>query len=89
MRFNYGSNSNNPIENVRFYTKYETDISFPIQKEQVAEMLLTVFEDIVFRLYCKKSDAETISALSRIFFNWCQKNKFPEPLHVLSHKNYF
>lgn len=89
MRFNYGSNNNNPIENVRFFTKYEPDVSFPIEKKQVAEMLSDVFEDVVFRLYYKKNDADSISALSRLFFNWCQENKFPEPLHVLSHKNIF
>jgi hypothetical protein len=35
VNFNYGSKNKNPLENVKFYSKYSPDSCFSIEKDQV------------------------------------------------------
>ncbi|CAG2251438.1 SAMHD1 [Mytilus edulis] len=70
----YGSKSKNPMSNVRFYNKKDVTKPVRIDKNQVSLMLPNVFAEQIVRLYCKKSDNESLKIASDCFRKWCQDN---------------
>ncbi|XP_063440682.1 deoxynucleoside triphosphate triphosphohydrolase SAMHD1-like [Mytilus trossulus] len=70
----YGSKSQNPMTNVRFYNKRDVTKPVRIVKNQVSLMLPNVFSEQIVRLYCKKSDRESLKIASHCFKKWCDDN---------------
>ncbi|KAK3085046.1 hypothetical protein FSP39_023473, partial [Pinctada imbricata] len=71
----YGMKNENPIDYVRFYNKRDPTQAIPLPKNQVSKMLPEKFAEQYLRLYCKKTDEESILSATEGFLAWCDKNQ--------------
>ncbi|MEQ2257473.1 hypothetical protein ILYODFUR_035202, partial [Ilyodon furcidens] len=53
VKFNYGMGKEDPIKNVRFYSKETPDEARTIERSEVSHLLPEQFEDRLFRIYTK------------------------------------
>ncbi|XP_071173860.1 deoxynucleoside triphosphate triphosphohydrolase SAMHD1-like isoform X2 [Mytilus edulis] len=67
----YGMKSENPIKNVRFYNKNDVTKAVILDKHHVSLMLPGVFAEQLIRLYCKKTDEESLKIARDCFQKWC------------------
>uniref|UniRef100_H2RZX8 Deoxynucleoside triphosphate triphosphohydrolase SAMHD1 n=1 Tax=Takifugu rubripes TaxID=31033 RepID=H2RZX8_TAKRU len=79
ITMDYGMKGQNPIENVRFYSKDDLNKAFRIDKDQMSKLLPVNFTEQVIRVYCKKTDDDSLKAAKNMFVRWCQKRKFSKP----------
>ncbi|XP_060585344.1 deoxynucleoside triphosphate triphosphohydrolase SAMHD1-like [Ruditapes philippinarum] len=82
VKFNYGMEDKNPLENVRFYTKERLNEPIKLEKNQVSYVLPDVFEECVIRIYCKcedKKQVENAKKLAEAFRKWCREKSYPLP----------
>ncbi|MEQ2276336.1 hypothetical protein XENORESO_017928, partial [Xenotaenia resolanae] len=56
VKFNYGMGAEDPIKNVRFYSKETPDKARTIERAEVSHLLPVRFEDRLFRIYTKRSN---------------------------------
>ena len=68
MTFDYGMKGDNPIDNVRFYTKKNPSIASPMKKNLVSWMLPETFRERFARLYCKTADPAVITEARRLVY---------------------
>ncbi|KAE8704963.1 HD domain-containing metal-dependent phosphohydrolase family protein isoform 3 [Hibiscus syriacus] len=59
---------NNPLESIKFFQDYETDFKFPIRDELISHLLPSFYQDMIVRVYSKKS--ELVGAVSKAFENY-------------------
>ncbi|GMJ13192.1 VENOSA 4 [Hibiscus trionum] len=59
---------NNPLESIKFFQDYETDFKFPIRDEHISHLLPAFYQDMIVRVYSKKS--ELVGAVSKAFENY-------------------
>jgi hypothetical protein len=53
LLFLIGKKDSNPMDNVKFYTKYDLEKSFSMQKEEVSSFVPQCFREITIRIYVK------------------------------------
>ncbi|XP_019636902.1 PREDICTED: deoxynucleoside triphosphate triphosphohydrolase SAMHD1-like [Branchiostoma belcheri] len=76
VNVNYGKGKNNPVDDVRFWTKDNPDKAIKLEKEELSEMLPQKFADKFWRVYCKKQlDKESIKEVERRFELFLLKKK--------------
>lgn len=69
----YGMKAENPIKNVRFYNKNDVTKAVSLDKQHVSLMLPGVFAEQLIRLYCKKTDHESLTLARDCFQAWCDE----------------
>lgn len=79
VNMDYGMEDKNPIDNVYFYCKSNFNQPITIAKEQVSQFLPEKFKEQQIRVYCKKTDEESLYAAQQYFVNWCAKRAFNKP----------
>ncbi|KAB1262644.1 Deoxynucleoside triphosphate triphosphohydrolase SAMHD1 [Camelus dromedarius] len=79
INMDYGMEDKNPIDNVRFYCKSDPSKAIKITKDQVSQLLPERFAEQLIRVYCKKTDAESLFAARQHFVHWCVINNFTKP----------
>ncbi|XP_078026100.1 deoxynucleoside triphosphate triphosphohydrolase SAMHD1-like [Epinephelus lanceolatus] len=75
----YGSNNEDPIRKVYFYSKRDPTRSFHIPRERVSSLLPTCFSETLIRVYCKKTDEEPLEHARVCFRKWCKDRGLPVP----------
>ncbi|XP_035766021.1 deoxynucleoside triphosphate triphosphohydrolase SAMHD1-like [Neolamprologus brichardi] len=75
----YGMKEKNPINNVRFYCKNDVTKAIQIRKNQVSKFLPEHFVEQLIRVYCKKTDDNTLEAAKKHFVQWCMDRNFSKP----------
>lgn len=70
INLNYGMGSKNPIEDVHFYSKSNPNIRTKLRSED-SRMLPQNFQEICFRLVCKRYDEESIKDTKVAFREAC------------------
>ncbi|KAM3922216.1 deoxynucleoside triphosphate triphosphohydrolase SAMHD1-like isoform 2-T3 [Leptodactylus fuscus] len=73
---NYGKKDQNPVDSVWFYEKSNPDDAKEILGKQVSRILPRFFEEQLIRVYCTKTDDESIEAAKEAFNTWCRKKNF-------------
>ncbi|XP_028309859.1 deoxynucleoside triphosphate triphosphohydrolase SAMHD1-like [Gouania willdenowi] len=63
------------IKDVHFYRKTDINKAIKLSKEEVSKLLPQQFEEQLFRVYCKKTDQETLEAAKKHFDRWCIDKK--------------
>lgn len=74
VKFNYGMENKNPIDNVRFYKKNSPDKAIKIDENEVSFLLPKIFAEKQIRFYCKKNDKISRSEANDALKDWCQEN---------------
>ncbi|XP_016848895.1 deoxynucleoside triphosphate triphosphohydrolase SAMHD1 isoform X2 [Anolis carolinensis] len=82
INMDYGMKEKNPINNVRFYCKFDITKAIPISKEQVSQLLPEKFAEQLIRVYCKKTDEDIIYVAKKHFYQWCIEKDFSKPQDV-------
>ncbi|XP_071091588.1 deoxynucleoside triphosphate triphosphohydrolase SAMHD1-like [Haliotis cracherodii] len=78
----YGMKDKNPIENVRFYNKYDPNTAVEVRKTQVSHMLPEKFAEQMILVYCKDPQQKAkLGIAARCFENWCSKHNMETPKH--------
>uniref|UniRef100_A0A8C6NS54 Deoxynucleoside triphosphate triphosphohydrolase SAMHD1 n=1 Tax=Nothobranchius furzeri TaxID=105023 RepID=A0A8C6NS54_NOTFU len=75
----YGMKEKNPINNMRFYCKSDPTKAIQIYKNQVSKLLPEQFVEQQIRVYCKKTDKESLEAAKKYFVQWCMDRNFTKP----------
>uniref|UniRef100_A0A8C5EMJ6 Deoxynucleoside triphosphate triphosphohydrolase SAMHD1 n=1 Tax=Gouania willdenowi TaxID=441366 RepID=A0A8C5EMJ6_GOUWI len=75
----YGMKEKNPINSVRFYCKKDVTKAIQIRKNQVSKMLPEHFAEQLIRVYCKKTDEESLEVAKKHFVQWCMNRNFSKP----------
>uniref|UniRef100_H3BG19 Deoxynucleoside triphosphate triphosphohydrolase SAMHD1 n=1 Tax=Latimeria chalumnae TaxID=7897 RepID=H3BG19_LATCH len=79
IQMDYGMKEQNPINNVRFYCKVDPSRAIKIRKDQVSQLLPEKFAEQLIRVYCKKTDKQSIEAAKKYFVQWCINKDFTKP----------
>ncbi|XP_053408076.1 deoxynucleoside triphosphate triphosphohydrolase SAMHD1-like [Mercenaria mercenaria] len=79
VKLDYGMKTNDPILNVRFYSKDDENKAITIKKSQISHFLPETFAEQYIRLYCKVNTQDVIEHVREAFSAWCSKNKYPKP----------
>ncbi|CAI7999436.1 Deoxynucleoside triphosphate triphosphohydrolase SAMHD1 [Geodia barretti] len=77
--FDYGKKAENPIDQVRFYTKETPHKAKRVRKDQVSQMLPPTFREQQIRVFCRKDDKPSLDAAWKYFTKWCSKQKCVTP----------
>jgi len=79
---NYAMKDKNPVDKVRFYTKYELSESVTIPKEQVSLLIPEQFSEHYIRIFVK--NPEKIHEAQKVFRKFLDAHNFkPSPAHSL------
>nr|XP_046253079.1 deoxynucleoside triphosphate triphosphohydrolase SAMHD1-like [Scatophagus argus] len=76
IHIDFGMREKNPIDNVRFYSKDDPTKATKIPEEKVSPLLPRQFAEQLTRLYCKKTDAESLKAAKKFGMWWENENFF-------------
>ncbi|XP_069907972.1 deoxynucleoside triphosphate triphosphohydrolase SAMHD1 isoform X3 [Oryctolagus cuniculus] len=79
INIDYGMQDKNPIDHVRFYCKAEPNKPVMITKGQVSQFLPEIFAEQLIRVYCKKTDKQSLFAARQHFVHWCAIRDFTKP----------
>nr|XP_045012444.1 deoxynucleoside triphosphate triphosphohydrolase SAMHD1 isoform X2 [Jaculus jaculus] len=79
INMSYGMKDKNPIDHVHFYCKADLSTAIMISKDQVSQLLPEKFAEQLIRVYCKKSDEESLHAARQHFVHWCVIRDFTKP----------
>ncbi|XP_064596465.1 deoxynucleoside triphosphate triphosphohydrolase SAMHD1-like [Liolophura sinensis] len=72
---NYGKGNQNPIGDVRFYSKENHDEAIEISEEEVSMMLPRKYSEQIIRLFCKKDDTDVQDLAKKCFQKWCKERQ--------------
>ena len=61
VKFDYGMNEKNPIDEMGFYTKQKPNEVVKVQRHQVSQMLPVTFIERNIRTYSKKLDKHSLN----------------------------
>ncbi|XP_066442922.1 deoxynucleoside triphosphate triphosphohydrolase SAMHD1-like [Eleutherodactylus coqui] len=78
VRMDYGNIEKNPVDDMRFYRKSNPKKAIKISKDEVSVILPKAFAEQIIRVYCTRTDKESLVAAKGAFKKWCKKNRFPE-----------
>ncbi|XP_051121989.1 uncharacterized protein LOC127245266 [Andrographis paniculata] len=62
---------NNPLERIKFFKDYDSVDKFDVKDHLVSHLLPTCYQDLIVRVYCKKS--QLVGAVSKAFENFQMK----------------
>ncbi|KAM9067541.1 deoxynucleoside triphosphate triphosphohydrolase SAMHD1 isoform 2-T2 [Sarcophilus harrisii] len=79
VNMDYGMQEKNPIDHVYFYCKSDRSKTVLITKNQVSQLLPEKFAEQLIRVYCKKTDKQSLEAARQYFVQWCINNNFTKP----------
>eukprot|EP00066_Takifugu_rubripes_P030702 XP_011619968.1 PREDICTED: deoxynucleoside triphosphate triphosphohydrolase SAMHD1-like [Takifugu rubripes] len=79
INMDYGMKGQDPIENVRFYRKDDLNKAIGIEELQVSRFRPVIFTEQVIRVYCKKTDDNSLEPAKNMFVQWCQNKGFSKP----------
>lgn len=82
VTLNYGKRDQNPMDNVRFYTKHDPETPIQLEKDQISQLLPEKVQEEQIRIYVKIDDDETIKCLKQAMREWCRQNKYPAPIRM-------
>ncbi|ESO82808.1 hypothetical protein LOTGIDRAFT_61530, partial [Lottia gigantea] len=68
----YGMKDQNPLDNVRFYSKSKPNETKRVRKEQVSQLLPETFQEHIIRIYYKDQNVEDIDRAKKAFEEWCK-----------------
>ncbi|KAH3743158.1 Deoxynucleoside triphosphate triphosphohydrolase SAMHD1 [Pelomyxa schiedti] len=68
LHLNYSMNSVNPVDNVHFFSSFDANESFSINRAAVSLLLPDTFEERALRIYCR--DPAKVPAALKAFENW-------------------
>ncbi|XP_045688699.1 deoxynucleoside triphosphate triphosphohydrolase SAMHD1 isoform X2 [Phyllostomus hastatus] len=75
----YGMKDKNPMDHTHFYSKADCTHAEKIAKHEVSCLLPDIFAEQHVRLYCKKTDQDSLQAALQHFIKWCNNRDFPKP----------
>ncbi|XP_037628433.1 deoxynucleoside triphosphate triphosphohydrolase SAMHD1-like isoform X2 [Sebastes umbrosus] len=81
ITMDYGMKEKNPIDKMRFYKKEEPNKAFKIPESQKSKLYPKCFSETLIRVYCRKTDDESLKAAKEHYNNW-EPNVWPQPLGV-------
>lgn len=84
---NYAMKNKNPVNNVRFYTKWNPNESFKLAQEKVSLLIPHIYSETIVRVYSK--DKEQVKAINHAFRNLLKKLNFSNynsPKHAMPSK---
>ncbi|GAX78473.1 hypothetical protein CEUSTIGMA_g5912.t1 [Chlamydomonas eustigma] len=76
-KINFSMNDKNPMEYVKFFTRFTDTYSRPVSSEETSEMLTPVFQERSLRLYSRNGDLEVCRALEEAFQSWIRRHLGP------------
>ncbi|XP_053408077.1 deoxynucleoside triphosphate triphosphohydrolase SAMHD1-like [Mercenaria mercenaria] len=79
VKLNLGMDDKDPIQNVRFYSKFKKDEPIPLDKDQVSYVLPDTFSEQIVRVYCNSSSDEEINIVKESFDQCCVDHGYPRP----------
>ncbi|KAI8140339.1 HD phosphohydrolase domain-containing protein [Fennellomyces sp. T-0311] len=65
VKINYAMKDRNPVDSIRFYSKFNNQESFTIPKQQVSFMIPQQFEEVAVRVFTR--DVHRITAVQKAF----------------------
>lgn len=65
---NYGMDDKNPVDSIKFFSKYDCSESFCYPANKVSYLLPTCFEEVSVRVFAR--DAEKVSVIQRAYRNF-------------------
>ncbi|KAI9499236.1 HD phosphohydrolase domain-containing protein [Zychaea mexicana] len=65
IKINYAMKDRNPVDSIRFYSKFNDNESFTIPKQQVSYMIPQQFEEVVVRVFTR--NPQKITAIQKAF----------------------
>jgi HD superfamily phosphohydrolase len=74
VKFDYGKHFDNPVENVFFYNKRDCRTGKKLLKQQVSEMLPSVFYQQHVRVYSREK--QNVKDVEKAFRKWCETNQY-------------
>ncbi|XP_066442033.1 deoxynucleoside triphosphate triphosphohydrolase SAMHD1-like [Eleutherodactylus coqui] len=74
VRMDYGKRGENPVDALRFYRKSDPDTAEQISKDEVSVILPKAFAEQIIRVYCTKTDQESLKDAELAFQKLCKKN---------------
>ena len=84
LRINYAMQDRNPVDNIRFYSRYNDFQSFKIPRTKVSFMVPEQYEELAIRIFTRDPDKVTCwqwwracaqrhcAVLMRLFGTWGQ-----------------
>ncbi|KAM6163842.1 deoxynucleoside triphosphate triphosphohydrolase SAMHD1-like [Rhynchocyon petersi] len=82
INMDYGMKDKNPMNYIEFYSKSNPNKAAVIAKHEVSQLLPERFSEQVIRVYCKKTDPESVLAAQKHFEEWCFSRNFREKPQV-------
>ncbi|XP_074148702.1 deoxynucleoside triphosphate triphosphohydrolase SAMHD1-like [Sminthopsis crassicaudata] len=79
INMHYGMQEKNPMDHVYFYCKSDRNKAIMITKDQVSQLLPKKFAEQLIRVYCKKTDKQSLAAARQYFVQWCMNKNFTKP----------
>ncbi|KAI9278654.1 HD phosphohydrolase domain-containing protein [Phascolomyces articulosus] len=65
IKINYAMKDRNPVDSIRFYSKFNDHESFTIPKQQVSYMIPQQFEEVIVRVFTR--DPQKVTAIQKAF----------------------
>ncbi|XP_065817358.1 deoxynucleoside triphosphate triphosphohydrolase SAMHD1-like isoform X2 [Labrus bergylta] len=73
IEMDYGMEDKNPVEHMHFYSKYEPDVAKPMSRENASRIGTTIYSEQLIRVFCKKTDEQSVEAARQHFKQWLEK----------------
>ncbi|XP_048838649.1 deoxynucleoside triphosphate triphosphohydrolase SAMHD1-like isoform X2 [Brienomyrus brachyistius] len=70
IKMDYGMKDKNPINAMWFYRKNDPDSVFQFRDDEVSELLPKKFSEKIIRVYCKKTDNDSLDVAKKYFKEW-------------------
>ncbi|XP_016440624.1 uncharacterized protein LOC107766366 isoform X1 [Nicotiana tabacum] len=71
VKIDLASGRNNPLERISFFQDYDSFEKFPIKDDRISHLLPACYQDMIVRVYTRKS--ELVEAVSEAFENFQMK----------------
>ncbi|XP_033754260.1 deoxynucleoside triphosphate triphosphohydrolase SAMHD1-like isoform X2 [Pecten maximus] len=79
MNMDFGKGEENPIDDVRFYDKRNSEEPMQIRKEEVSHILPSKFTDQYIYLFIRNDDPDFYQKALDTFQKWCKVKTYPSP----------
>lgn len=73
VKFDYGMRDENPIDSFRFFSKSNPTKPYHLRRDEVSEMLPSVFQDMEIEVYC--TDITKVAVATSCFEKWSNSSK--------------
>ncbi|KAI7876669.1 HD phosphohydrolase domain-containing protein [Lichtheimia hyalospora FSU 10163] len=88
-RINYAMKDRNPVDSIRFFSKFNDNESFTIPKQQVSYMIPSQFEEVVIRVFTRNPQKTPAiqKAFRKLLKQIVPSDSLPEPSAALTLPN--